>query len=556
MKLNKLTLVKIIAAFIISISLINCGGGGSSGDSSQEGVAEGMQEGTTEGTQEGTTEGASEGVTEGNQEGSQEGFQEGNSEGNQEEGGSESGYTISGSIDSSLIDQLKINKVLIFEGTVSSDTITTGIDPVLTANVSQNTASLLWNYSVNSEISGTYTIAVMTSESDFSKGGASIAVNKIITANIPAEDSYQANFTADNIITVGANGDYPTPSTAYPYVEDGDVIEIEAGTYENDIVVWRQNNITLRGVNGKAHLHASNTIEYEGSNDQKNGKGIWVIRGDNVRVENIEFSGATVPDENGAGIRLEGENLYISNCYFHNNENGILGGYGTTLVEFSEFANNGYGGGYTHNIYIGNYTDKFIFRYSNSHHAKVGHNIKSRAAENIIKYSRIMDEANGYSSYGIDLPNGGDATIIGNIIQQGANAENNKLISYGAEGISYDSNSLNIINNTIINQRSSATYIRIAGGITANLTNNLFIGDGTLVSGEANLSNNLQFSSDPGVVDFSGYDFHLTSSVTTAINSGTDLNSSLIPSLEYSHNSRYSERENDGHIDIGAYEYH
>ena len=56
------------------------------------------------------------------------------------------------------------------------------------------------------------------------------------------------------------------------------------------------------------------------------GKAIWVIKGNNTRVANIEFSGAKVRDKNGAGIRQEGINLTVMGCYFHDNENGILAG--------------------------------------------------------------------------------------------------------------------------------------------------------------------------------------------------------------------------------------
>jgi len=51
-----------------------------------------------------------------------------------------------------------------------------------------------------------------------------------------------------------------------------------------------------------------------------------VIRGNDVIVENIEFSGARVPDRNGAGIRPEGRNFTVRNCRFYDCENGILGG--------------------------------------------------------------------------------------------------------------------------------------------------------------------------------------------------------------------------------------
>jgi hypothetical protein len=42
-------------------------------------------------------------------------------------------------------------------------------------------------------------------------------------------------------------------------------------------------------------------------------------------IENIEFSGARVPDQKGAGIRQEGANLLLDHCYFHDNQERILG---------------------------------------------------------------------------------------------------------------------------------------------------------------------------------------------------------------------------------------
>jgi hypothetical protein len=158
-----------------------------------------------------------------------------------------------------------------------------------------------------------------------------------------------------------------------------------------------------------AHLRATQVIPFESGNDQRNGKGIWVTRGNNIQVENIEFSGARVTDLNGAGIRAEGVGLTICNSSFHDNENGILGGaYGRLLIEYSEFADNGIGEfGRTHNIYIDEGAGPFIFQHNYSHHAHIGHLVKTRADVNYILYNRIMDEVSGNSSYSIDVPNGG-----------------------------------------------------------------------------------------------------------------------------------------------------
>ena len=67
------------------------------------------------------------------------------------------------------------------------------------------------------------------------------------------------------------------------------------------------------------------------------------------------------------------------------------------MIEHSEFDHNGFGDGYSHNLYIGN-IDTLIFRFNYSHHAHVGHELKSRAWVNIIEYNRMSNEADGDAS--------------------------------------------------------------------------------------------------------------------------------------------------------------
>src|ERR1700682_3951497 len=175
-------------------------------------------------------------------------------------------------------------------------------------------------------------------------------------------------------LQVGPGKTFATPCAATAVAADGDVIEIDGGLYRRDVCVIRPNNLTLRGVNGRPHLDAGDA--------SAQGKAIWVIRGNNALVENIEFSGASVLDHNGAGIRAEGVNLTVRNCYFHDNQDGILESSiqnSNILIEYSEFDHNGFGDGQSHNLYIG-HAASLIFRFNYSHNAKVGHLVKSRAA--------------------------------------------------------------------------------------------------------------------------------------------------------------------------------
>jgi len=360
---------------------------------------------------------------------------------------------------------------------------------------------------------------------------------------------------------VGSNKTYVSPNALYNanVVQTGDIIEIDAETYTGNacLAKWTPDNLIIRGIGGMPHLEAN------GQNIA--GKGIWILSGDNITVENIEFSGATVPDNNGAGIRLGGDGLNVMNCYFHDNENGILtnnSGLGTVKIEYSEFSNNGYGQGQTHNLYIGE-INKLIFQYNYSHHAKIGHNLKSRAHENYILYNRISDEQTGVSSRLIDLSNGGFTIIMGNILMQGPNAENNNLVGYGKEGLGSGTNELYFVNNTLVNKRAaSCIFVDVKPGTAVvNVFNNIFAGTGTVLQGTATaMSNNLIETTIANVkfVDEANYDYNLVSgspAIDYGIIVGPVNGISLTPDFEYVHPTDKQARTTVNLIDAGAYEY-
>ena len=279
---------------------------------------------------------------------------------------------------------------------------------------------------------------------------------------------------------IGGNSNYKFCSEINNLVNDNDTIIIASGLYENDKqVTWTKNNLLIKGENPKPNLKAGSLI----ANDNSNGKGIFVVRGNNTTIENIEFSNAMVQSSNGAGIRQEGSNLIVKDCIFVGNEMGILAG-GTIpnckiLIEYCEFKNNGSieNPGYQHNIYI-NYIDTLVFRFNYTQNAIAsGHEFKSRAYNNFIMYNRISN-TNSIDSRNIDLPNGGTALIVGNIIEQGQNSENSNIIGYGLEGLKNPSpHNLYVVNNTIVNRKSTGSFVHTTEGTdTLLLYNNVMVG--------------------------------------------------------------------------------
>jgi len=347
-------------------------------------------------------------------------------------------------------------------------------------------------------------------------------------------------------LRVGPGRALETPSEAAAVARDGDVVEIDAGTYVGDVATWTQDDLTLRGVGGEAHLKA------DGRSAQ--GKAIWVIAGDRTRVENIELSGATVPDGNGAGIRQEGAGLTVVKCSFHHNQNGILAGVNqrsTIKILRSRFQSNGAGDGQTHNLYIGD-VRRLVVKGSVFAGARQGHEIKSRAETTRIVANLIMDRGST-ASYSLDLPNGGDTLIAGNVIEQGPRSPNRTLVSYGAEGFTHDSRRLWVVNNTFINRQTSGTVLAPAAGTRGHVWNNLLSGPGTAWGAEGtDRRSNLRTTR--GFRDPDAHDFRLRKS-SRAIDRGVQPPKPHRAVLEYRDPRRTAPRPKVGRLDVGAYEH-
>jgi len=342
---------------------------------------------------------------------------------------------------------------------------------------------------------------------------------------------------AQNIIRVGPDQATKTLASAAARAVDGDTFEVEAGDYRGDVAVWDKKNITVRAIGGRVRLIASGMAA--------EGKGIWVLRGGGMTVQGIDFTGARVPDKNGAGIRLENGRLTVRDCSFTDNQNGILTS-NNPMVELdisdSEFGHNGYGDGQSHNLYVGEIAHLTVTG-SYFHHAYVGHLLKSRAALNHILYNRLTDEIGGRASYELELASGGIAYVIGNIIGQGSQTENPHLISYGAEGYKWPKNELFLINNTLVDNRpQGGIFLRIKpGNVTVKAVNNLLVGRGKLeAGGPGDYRNNFTVDWD-AFEQASREDYRLKSSAGLSgkvVDAGFVNGQALIQEREYIHPRR------------------
>ena len=297
--------------------------------------------------------------------------------------------------------------------------------------------------------------------------GIAISVALVVTTGAAAEAEADAaagrlraagwSRAAGRELRVGPGEAFAKPSNAARAARDGDTVHIAEGEWRGDVCVWKANDLTILGAGADATV-----LDAEGR--AAAGKGLWVVQGTNVTIQGMTLRGAACPDRNGAGIRHEADGaLFVMDCRFENNENGVLSGVATNAVltfERCVFRDNGAGDGYSHNLYVGR-AKKLVFRDCLSDHAREGHALKSRALETVVENCVFDDGNDGRSSYLVDCPNGGRVRIDGCRFVQSPVAPNGTMVSVGEEGAYPDSLlDLDRSRNAFENRRASSTEVR------------------------------------------------------------------------------------------------
>jgi hypothetical protein len=296
---------------------------------------------------------------------------------------------------------------------------------------------------------------------------------------------------AGPVLKVGPRQAVKSLAAAAREARDGTLIEVDAGDYIADVATWHAHDLTLRAVGGRVRLVAA------GAHAQ--GKGLFVTRGQRMRIEGVDFTGCTVPDRNGAGIRLEAGSLTLVDCGFRDNENGLLTSNDQTItldIVDCDFGAIPLRSGATHNLYVGAIA-RLSVTGSYFHHGLLGHLLKSRAAVNHILYNRLSDEIGGRASYELEFPNGGVAVVMGNLIMQSSTTDNPHVISFGVEGATWPKQALYLVHNTLVDQRASGgIWLRVTPRhAEVMLANNLLVGAPQLAA-DGHWTRRANFSAD------------------------------------------------------------
>jgi hypothetical protein len=275
---------------------------------------------------------------------------------------------------------------------------------------------------------------------------------------------------AAEVLRVGPGEAFARPSEAARRAQPGDTVLIRPGRYV-DCAVWRTPRLTIAADGGP--------VEITGPACQ--GKGLFVILAPDVTVRGLTFRGARVPDGNGAGIRMEGGSLTVLASRFEENENGILTASlpeARLLIEDSAFIRNGaLVHDCAHGVYAGMLAE-VVVRRTRFEGNRICHHLKSRAARTELTDSHIEDGPERGSSYLVDVPNGGDLLMRGNVLIKGPLTDNAlTAVMIGAEGVRHPTRSLVIEGNRFESRLGRPVFFVVnRSGAEVVLRGNIVVG--------------------------------------------------------------------------------
>jgi hypothetical protein len=165
------------------------------------------------------------------------------------------------------------------------------------------------------------------------------------------------------------------------------------------------------------------------------------------------------------------------------------------------------------------------------------------------------------ASYAIDLPNGGYALVMGNIIYQGKNTDNWGMVAYGQRNLANPKKRLDVVYNSFLNERSSAAFVKARDGAEVNVMNNLFSGHGNIFRGgkaSGSVDNNVHESDLYAPFSFKGVKINdkWRSEIVDAAKplKGPD-DKELVPEKQIVDDKVVERRKLGKALDIGAVEY-
>ena len=301
-------------------------------------------------------------------------------------------------------------------------------------------------------------------------------------------------------INVGPGDNYSKIEAAQP----GDLVLIAPGTYAFRVYLTARatpaNPIVIEALdpaNPPVWDFGTNLVD-NAPGDYTAGdraRGAWQFSGaQNYCLSGIVFRNCRNASANCGAIRYyeTTSNLFIKNCLFTLNDNGITGGTqdSEATVEFSEFSQNGNtnasASAPTHNLYI--YGGYFTMRYCFVHDSVQGQNFHLRCRNATLEYNWFARAANYEGDLMTDDDFSGPGpfqqTLImrGNVIVQNAVPGNHSQVIalFNDSELAGLTLSLQALYNTFVGDGGSSAFVHVSNAdgtpMTAQISDNILSG--------------------------------------------------------------------------------
>jgi hypothetical protein len=302
-------------------------------------------------------------------------------------------------------------------------------------------------------------------------------------------------------ITVTTNDNYTKIESA----QAGDEVVISPGTYAFRVYLTRAatNTINIHALDPAnppvwdfGNTFLDNTPGSYTAGDKA--RGAWQFSGaKNYSISGIVFRNCRNAVTNAGAIRYYNgtTNLYIKNCRFEFNDNGLTGGTqdSQATVEFCEFSTNGNAHGSlsapTHSIYV--YGGYLAMRYCYVHDSAQGQNFHIRCRDATLEYNWFA-RANNYDG---DLMTDDDftgtgpytqtLTLRGNVFVQNPFPGNHSqvLAVFNDGGVTNLTLKLRALYNTFVGANTNSAFVHLSNSdgtpMTAEVFNNIIYGTKT-----------------------------------------------------------------------------
>jgi hypothetical protein len=273
---------------------------------------------------------------------------------------------------------------------------------------------------------------------------------------------------------VGPGEAYAAPSAAAAVAQEGDTVDIAPGIYY-DCAVWRANGLTISGTGPGVQI----------TDRACAGKAAFVIDGNNVHIERLNFARVRVMDGNGAGIRAEGHDLTVQDSGFVNNQDGILAGGPGGELRIIDCIFDGNGVSWddrpTHAVSVGS-LDLLRVEHTTFENARGGNHIQSAARRTEIINSTLIDEGGRMSGAMVQIA--GPTLILDRNtldLRPGAAERPGAVLVFEA------TNTIVVTNNTLVEPKGDVPLLRNWSGNPATVTANVVPPDAVAVTSSGTL---------------------------------------------------------------------